>query len=76
MDLLGQSLDRQFQVLNPGLKILPLALLLLGLELILVELISAEVLVLDFVYLLAEMSDHVINCLLDFGEGVKLHLVR
>ena len=41
-----------------------------------VELISAEVLVLDFVFVLAELSDHVINCLLDFGEGVKLDLVR
>ena len=67
IDLIGQSLDRQFQVLNPGLKILPLALLLLGLELILVVPSSAEILVLDFVFLFAELTGIAIGPLQEKG---------
>merc|ERR1719263_681443 len=75
VDLSGQSLDSQIEVLNEGNEVVLLTVLTLSLELVGVELLNAEVLVLDLILLLSQkLGDHVINGLLHADESIELHL--
>merc|ERR1719215_944085 len=74
VNLRSQSLDGQVEILNKGEEIFLFTVLALSLKLVGVELLNAEVLVLDLILLLSQkLSDHVINGLLDTDEGIKLH---
>mmetsp|Transcript_80357 Transcript_80357/g.204357 ORF Transcript_80357/g.204357 Transcript_80357/m.204357 type:complete len:372 (-) Transcript_80357:496-1611(-) len=76
VNCLSQGLDGHLQVLDLGDEILLLAVLVLGLQLVGVELVHAEVLVLDLGLLLfEELRDHVVDGFFDTREGVQLDLV-
>merc|ERR1719238_1599251 len=75
IDLSSQSFDCHLQVFNLGNQIRLLTFFLLCLQLICVELINAEIFVLDFISLLFQEScNHVIDCFLHALESIKLDL--
>merc|ERR1719247_3330704 len=77
VDGLGELVDGRREVRDLGLELLDVTLLELGLALVRVEALGAEVLVLDLVgLLLEERRDHLVDGRLDLGEGVEAHARR
>jgi len=73
-DLLGEVLDGLREVRDLRGQGLLLVVAGLGGAVVLVELVDAPVAVGDLVlHLLAELGDHLVDLLLDHGEGVQLH---
>merc|ERR1719174_2347132 len=71
----SELLDVHVEVIDAGLEVVLLTSLLLGRKLVLVELLNAEILVLDLIsLLLGQGCDHIGDCLLDLLERIKAHL--